>query len=159
MSSARPRELTGRHVLTMILAFFGVVVVANGVFIWLAIGSWTGLETENAYVEGLRYEEHLKRAEAQRALGWRLGHGWAGDAFEVRLRDAAAAPVGGVELTAAFRRPTHEGEDVRVILYPRQRGVFRSDPLRLAPGQWDLVILVSREGRTMFRRDDRIWVK
>lgn len=159
MSAATPQPLTGRHVLAIVLAFFTVVFAVNAAFVWFALESWTGLETENAYVEGLNYDKELQRAEAQRALGWRLQHGWAGRAFEVRLLDASAKPVGGVELSAVFRRPTHEGEDASVVLQPRGAGLYRSETLRLAPGQWDLLILVRREGMTVFRREDRVWIE
>ena len=49
------KELTGRHVLYMILGFFGVVLLANVVFVYLAMDTFTGLATEGAYVKGLSY--------------------------------------------------------------------------------------------------------
>lgn len=163
MSLAPPRPLTGRRVLALVLAFFAVVFLANGAFVWLALTSWTGIDTENAYVEGLNYDETLRRAARQRALGWRLEHVLAGDRagrrLEVRLSDRDGFPVGGVEVGAELRRPTHQAEDVRLTLGADGEGRFRSDAFALAPGQWDLVVRVGRGGETLYRRDARIWVK
>jgi len=159
MTGENSNPLTGRHVLAMVLAFFGVVLAVNGIFVLLALGSWTGIETENAYLAGLQYEEQLREAQAQRALGWRLEYAWTGEVIEARLLDAGAEPVRGVELAASLRRPTHEGEDMTVALYPGRGGLFRSDALALGDGQWKLVILATREGETVFRREDRVWIK
>ena len=54
------------------VAFFGVVLLANGTMIGLAFATWTGLETEGAYQKGLAYNRVLDRARAQAALGWRV---------------------------------------------------------------------------------------
>ena len=104
------RPLTGRKVLAIALGAFAVVAAVNAVFVVLALGSWTGLERRNAYLEGLDYNRTLARAEAQRALGWRLD--WqlqaadGGQVLELRLRDADDRPVTGVEVKAEWRRPT-----------------------------------------------------
>ena len=37
MIAMNPREITGRHVLYGLLAFFGAVIAANAVFIHLAV--------------------------------------------------------------------------------------------------------------------------
>ncbi|TGV41583.1 cytochrome oxidase, partial [bacterium M00.F.Ca.ET.168.01.1.1] len=39
----KPREFTGRHMLVIILAFFGVVIAVNLTMATLASTSWTGL--------------------------------------------------------------------------------------------------------------------
>jgi nitrogen fixation protein FixH len=157
------RPLTGRKVLAIGLAAFGVVIAVNALFVVLALGSWSGLERRNAYLEGLDYNRTLARAEAQHALGWRLD--WqlkgaaGGQVLEVRLGDAGGRPVAGVAVTAEWRRPTHEGEDATWPLAAVGDGVFRSEARALGAGNWNLVIEVARGGETMFRREDRVWLK
>ncbi|MHA1599926.1 MAG: FixH family protein, partial [Alphaproteobacteria bacterium] len=51
--SAGTKVLTGRHVLIMVLAFFGLVIAANVIFVVLAWQSWSGLSTDDAYRRGL----------------------------------------------------------------------------------------------------------
>ena len=163
MSAARSRPLTGRRVLAIFAAGFGVVFAVNAVFVFLALTSWTGLDTEEAYVKGLKYEETLARAEAQKALGWSMD--WVlteelgGRVFAVRLHDKRRLPVFGVTLTAELRRPTHEREDVSFVLAPHGDGVFRSEAQRIAPGNWNMTVLVDKEGETVFRREDRLFLK
>ena len=44
------KELTGRHVLIITLAAFGVIIAVNLVMAFLAVGSFPGLEVKNSYV-------------------------------------------------------------------------------------------------------------
>ena len=55
------RPLTGRHVLAMVLAFFTVVMGVNAIFAYIAISGFSGIETEDAYVKGLAYNETFGR--------------------------------------------------------------------------------------------------
>ncbi|TIW70058.1 MAG: cytochrome oxidase, partial [Mesorhizobium sp.] len=48
--SQKSREFTGRHMLFIILGFFGVVIGVNLTMATLASKSWTGLVVENTYV-------------------------------------------------------------------------------------------------------------
>ena len=163
MSVAVPRPLTGRRVLAIALAAFAVVVGVNAVMVTLALNSFSGVETEDAYRKGLQYDETLARAEAQRQLGWHLA--WSltaadgGHILEVRLKDAKDLPMRGLSLRAELRRPTNDGEDISLDLAPTGDGIYRSDGTSLGSGNWNLTLRVERRGETVFRRDDRIWVK
>ena len=68
MKPARP--LTGKHVLAMFLAFFGVVIAVNMVMFRVATKSFSGIETDSAYRVGLAYNTELEAARQQAALGW-----------------------------------------------------------------------------------------
>lgn len=164
MSAAGERRITGRHVLIGMLTFFAVVVAANGAFIFLALDSWTGLSTEDAYRKGLAYNETLDAAEAQKALGWRAHldfepDGGAAGILRAVFEDARGHPVEGLSVGAAIRRPTTEGFDQDVALSPSGAGRYAARielPLR---GQWD-VRLTARlpEGRR-YEIEERIWLK
>jgi nitrogen fixation protein FixH len=62
--------ITGRHVLYAMLIFFGVIFVVNGVFIYLARSTFTGVSTEDAYHKGLAYNDVIRAAGSQHTLGW-----------------------------------------------------------------------------------------
>jgi len=156
--------LTGRHVLIAVLAFFGLVIAVNGVFIVLALQSWSGLSTDDAYRRGLTYNETLRQAEAQRALGWQaridlapLADGRA--RLSVVFTDRADAPVDGLVVTGQLRRPSREDADRAVALTSQGPGHYSADvglPLR---GQWDLLLRAdSPDGKT-FLLEDRLWLK
>ncbi|MFQ5774363.1 MAG: FixH family protein [Kiloniellaceae bacterium] len=164
MSPTRERTLTGRHVLIAVLAFFGVVIAANAVFVVLALDTWTGLSTENAYQRGLAYNETLRAAAAQRALGWRAdlsvrATGAGRDRLEVAFTDRRGAPIESLAVTVRLRRPTHEGFDRDVALARAGPGRYAADlelPLR---GQWDVRLSARSRYGKRFEFEDRIWLK
>ena len=67
----KKKQFTGTHFLISILAFFGVIVGMNIVFIYHATTTWTGLSKENAYVDGLNYNRTIEAAEVQKKLNWK----------------------------------------------------------------------------------------
>lgn len=149
MSSPESRK-AGRRVLAYILAFFGVVIVANGIFIYAALKSWSGLETKDAYERGLAYNETLRAAEEQIAQGWTLdlsvekaspGEG----AVSALLRDASGVGIDGLAVTVRFVRPVAEGYDRTVALAPVGEGRYRADVALPMAGQWDARVLATGE--------------
>jgi len=44
--------------------FFLVLFIVDGIFVYLATSTHTGVVTENAYEKGLRYNEVIERARA-----------------------------------------------------------------------------------------------
>src|SRR5690554_7987410 len=64
------REFTGRHMLFVMLAFFGVIITVNVTMAVLANRSWTGLVVGNTYVASQEFNERTERGRAQIALGW-----------------------------------------------------------------------------------------
>lgn len=65
------KQLTGRHVLLMVVAFFGVLILVNGIFISQAVGTFRGEDVERSYRQGLDYNDTLVARREQAALGWR----------------------------------------------------------------------------------------
>lgn len=112
----KPREFTGKHMLAVILAFFGVVVAVNLTLAKLANTSWTGLVVENTYVASQQFNKKAEEGRAQAALGWtgKLTIAWG----EVRysLTDAAGKPVPLHGVKVLFRHPAYESEDKSVAL-------------------------------------------
>ncbi|MEA2945429.1 MAG: hypothetical protein QOI40_759, partial [Alphaproteobacteria bacterium] len=56
----RRRPLTGWMVLICLLAFFGVVSLANAIMIRAAMTTFSGLETASAYQAGQNFESEAK---------------------------------------------------------------------------------------------------
>ena len=53
-------------------SIFAAFLLANGIMIYFAVASWTGVGTENAYERGLAYNQTLDAVRAQEALGWQV---------------------------------------------------------------------------------------
>lgn len=115
-TTRKPREFTGRHMLAIIPAFFGVVIAVNLTMATLANTSWTGLVVENTYVASQQFNKKAEEGRAQAALGWtgKLTIAWG----EVRysLTDAAGKPVPLHAVKVLFRHPAYENEDKAVTL-------------------------------------------
>lgn len=141
---------------------FLVFLIANGVMVYFAGRSWTGLETESAYEKGLAYNDTIAAAEAQAALGWRVdveaGVAGVSEAWiEVRLADREGRPIAAQQVWARLVRPTSEGHDRDAALTAvgagRYRGVF---DLSL-PGQWDLRVRIEHAGG-VYRTSRRVFL-
>ena len=157
------RHVTGRHVLLALLLFFSAVFAVNGLFVYLALHSWSGVETEHAYARGRDYQHSLDDARVQAARGWRL-HLDQRDLGKGRLRlnatllDAHRQPIDGVTLRAEVRRPTVDAYDQHVVFTGRGQGRYEADITLGAAGQWDVRLETAGHPGVPQRRHVRLWV-
>jgi len=109
--------ITGRMVLFWILAFFGVIFMVNGAFVYFALDSWPGLTTDKAYEQGRDYNQTLAGAAVQNALGWSSHVEFTAESdhhvFRVTLKDHEGNLISGLVVHVTFKRPVG---DERVIL-------------------------------------------
>lgn len=141
MASARPR---GWWYPWLFAAGMLVVVLVNAVMIALAVGTFPGLSTEDAYRKGLAYNRTLAAAREQDGPGWRAEVTYAGAALtahpgelRVRLTGRDGAGLPGLAVRALLIRPVHGGTDVAVRLDDRGDGVYGAAVALPAAGQWD----------------------
>src|SRR3974390_157657 len=95
------REITGRHVLFSLLAFFAV----NGGMVKAATSTFGGVETTSSYKAGLMFEQEVARAERQDDLHWqidgKLARNKSGEAvLDIFARDAKGVPLAGITAQA-----------------------------------------------------------
>lgn len=160
---ARPRRITGRMVLIGMVVFFGVVVAVNGVFLYLALRSFPGLESETPYRKGLAHDEELKAERAQQALGWRVTLAWQGAGpaqgrLEVSLADAAGQPLSARAVRLFLRRPVHAADDIHLPLAERAPGHYSADVILPGAGNWEAIVTIARPGAADYRHRQRIIV-
>ena len=142
-------------------ALFLIVVAVNGVMIWLALTSWTGLATNRPYDRGLAYNRNLDAAIRQSALGWqpslsvRAADGEGEVALE--LRDREGLPVTDAEAAVVFERPTSEGSDFQVVLEALAPGSYRARFELPLPGVWNLHVTI-RRGEDLHVLDERVFL-
>jgi nitrogen fixation protein FixH len=137
--------IEGRHVLMALIGFFGVMLFANGVFVYFALATFSGGDTANPYGKGLHYNETLKAAARQAELGWQteLSYDDKTGRLLVSFLDKGAAPVTGLEIGAMLSRPATDKEDRFVALNEVARGTYAAS-VALEPGLW-VVSIASRE--------------
>jgi nitrogen fixation protein FixH len=164
--SAGPRrdqgfELKGRHVMAILVAFFGLVFAANIVLVRQAISTFAGTETDTAYRDGLIYNRELAAARRQDALGWgvtahalRNGDGQA--SVEVEAKDASGMPLTGLAGRATLAHPADKRQDRHGELLPLAPGKFLADFGDTPAGQWELVLEFSKGDERVFMSRNRI---
>lgn len=64
------RPMTGRRVLMIMVAFFGVIFLMNFFLLNVASTTFRGLEVESAYRSSQEFNSVLAESAAQRERGW-----------------------------------------------------------------------------------------
>lgn len=155
-------KVEGRHVLIGFIVFFGVIFLANGIFLYYALHTFGGGDTSDPYRKGLHYNATLAEAARQDQQGWRteLVYGVKPARLTVSLSDKSGQPVSGLHIGAHIGRPATDQEDVSVKLSEAAAGIYAAE-LRLAPGQWVVQLQsedLSRAGDPTYRLKQRILV-
>ncbi|WP_417449235.1 FixH family protein [Kordiimonas sp.] len=142
-----------------IVAFFVVVAILDGIFVYIATSTHTGVVTDQAYDKGLAYNETVAAAEAQNALGWQ-GEITLHDKAELSfvLRDAEGSTLNGATVKAVFTRPTQDGMDFNVDMVAGADGVYTAAINLPALGLWDVRVF-ALEGEHDFQVHRRLVVR
>ena len=160
-SLASPKPLTGRKVLLMLVAFFGVVFGVNFLMMKLAIDTLPGTDVDSAYSASLAYENEIAAAHDQDARNWKVDahvqRGPDGAAtLQVEARDKNGTPMSGLKFQGRFERPTDRRADLPVVLAEVGIGIYRGSAPAIVPGQWDLVLEGVAGGQRMFLSKNRV---
>jgi nitrogen fixation protein FixH len=152
------RPLSGKLVLFYLVAFFGTIMAVNGVLVYEALSTLSGVDTDSAYQAGRMFEHDVAMAKAQDARGWQveanLTPGGAGLRVDLSVRDANGRPVSDLDAHAVFERPIDRRQDRTLDLVVDGGGRFHG-LVEVAPGQWEVVLELSRRGERMFRSVNR----
>ncbi|MDS9468536.1 FixH family protein [Paracoccus sp. MBLB3053] len=141
------RELTGRHVLAITVAAFGIIIAVNVLMAVKAVGTFPGLEVANSYVASQRFDQERT---AQKSLGWTVTPDYDGREMVLAIRDAQGnpAPIRDMEVTVG--RPTYVRDDRHLNLV--NRGGLYVAPLDLPAGLWNIHIRAIAWDGTEFRQ-------
>jgi nitrogen fixation protein FixH len=160
-STISEKPLTGRKVLVMLVAFFGVVIGVNLTMMKLAIVTLPGTEVDSAYTASLGYEKEIAAAHDQNARNWQVDahirRGSDGRAtVQVEAHDDSGRPMTGLKFQGRLERPTDKRADLPVELAEIGIGIYRGTASQVAPGQWDLVLEGDAAGQRMFLSKNRV---
>lgn len=133
--TARKGEFTGRHMLAIMLAFFGVVIAVNITMAVMANRSWTGIVVENTYIASQEFNARAAAGRAQEALGWQSELAIRDGLVTYRLRDADGYTVRADAAQAYFGHPAYEADDREAMLARQPDGSFVA-AVDLPDGQW-----------------------
>jgi nitrogen fixation protein FixH len=141
--------IEGRHVLLGLIAFFGVMFLANAIFVYFAVATFSGGDTSDPYRKGLHYNDTLKAAQLQEERGWQTEVAYDGKTRRLTLSflDQATAPVSGLQIVATLSRPATDKEDRRIVLKEASQGVYDAT-VDIPPGLWVISIASRKKGES-----------
>lgn len=129
------REFTGWHMLAIMVAFFGVIIVVNLIMATSAVRSWSGLVVQNSYVASQEFNEKSIIGKAHAALNWQEHLNYENGVVTYRLTDINGQPIKAVGATAVFRRPVNEKEDQTLNMLPSGNNTLSAEA-QLMDGNW-----------------------
>ena len=130
------RRFTGRHMLVVMLLFFGVIIAVNMTMAVLATRTFGGTVVDNSYVASQRFNAWLDEARAQERLGWKV----AAEVVDRRVViDTGSLAEASVTVTA--RHPLGRAADI-VIAFTETGAGRHGARTRLPAGRWRLHIAV-----------------
>ncbi|GJL96197.1 MAG: ferredoxin [Hyphobacterium sp.] len=150
------REIKGHHVLFALIAFFGVVILVNIIFVAQAFRTFSGEDEPRSYIQGIHYNDVLERREAQAALGWSADSTVTRSGVRLAIADADGLPVTGLIMDAYLRHPTDSGLDIMLDLQTSGAGLYLAEA-DIPAGRWTL--LVSTPEGPPFEMEQEIWLQ
>jgi nitrogen fixation protein FixH len=155
-------------VLAGMVAFFGTIFAVNGVLLYKALSTHSGIVSQEPYRKGLHYNDRVDADERQRALGWREDialdtNGQVG----VKLANSTGGAVTDLSITGYLGRPSTTKHDIKVALKEVEPGQYSAGVGALEGGAW-LLALEARptvDGREaaaaepIYRLKRRLWLK
>jgi nitrogen fixation protein FixH len=152
--------LQGRHVLAGLAGFFGVMLLANAVFVYFAVATFSGGDTSKPYQKGLNYNQTIEADAMQAARGWQAELGYRAGTLAFRVTDRTGAPVTGLHVAADLARPATDKEDRHVVLPETAAGRYEA-AIDLPQGQWVISVASQEENappENAFRVKRRLYV-
>jgi nitrogen fixation protein FixH len=154
MSDTRKKD---KRIPYYFVLFFVVLAIVDGIFVYLATSTHTGVIKEQAYQKGVEYNRTIEAVEAQTELGWEssISYDGADLSFYVKSGDDV---LDGAVVEAYFVRPTQAGYDFSVLLKRDEKGVYRRKVDFPLKGQWDANIVV-RWNQKHYQQQKRLVVR
>lgn len=135
------KTLTGKHVLLMFLAFFGVIFAVNGIFLSKAITSFPGETSKKSYLQGIHYNDTLDEKRIQALTGWRAEVGVVSSDDSIpllvaRLYDKNNVPLSDLTVDAELIQHSGKHTALEANLNVSAKGEYSLTLEKLNAGRW-----------------------
>lgn len=129
-----------------IAASLVVVILINAGMIWAALATFPGQAGEDGFDLSNGYNQVLRAAARQKALGWHVALGVdAAGRVGVALAGPDGKPLPGATARAVAQRPVGPRDIQHLALVPRPDGGFLA-VRPLARGQWQVALTIHAAG-------------
>ncbi|MGD1886441.1 MAG: FixH family protein [Cohaesibacteraceae bacterium] len=141
-----------------VLGFLGLFAV-TGNFVRLALGSYPGLVTTNAYERGLAYDDILAAERAQEERGWQLAvvmpaYAEPDAIAALTLTDKNGEALSGGTVILMAERMTRYAQQVRVTLADVGEGRYEAPITFPISGRWLVSVLAEVNGERHFETQE-----
>lgn len=144
--AARPRR--SAWIPWVFVGAMALVIAVNGVLIWAALSTFTGVTVGHAYDRGLAYNDVLAESARQQSLGWRTTVRLADGLLTLDAEDAEARPIAGT-VQGLLLRPL-SGDTLPLSFVAAAPGRYIAEARPPQPGQWEArLVLSTGEGRRL----------
>lgn len=141
------KQITGRHVLAVAVAAFGVIIGVNVLMAYKAVSTFPGLEVKNSYVASQQFDA---KRDAQQALGWVIEPVYKDGELTLEFRTEGGASVIPQDLNVLIGRTTESRDDIKPE-FSGYAGKY-SAPVELARGKWMMRVEATSEDGTPFQQ-------
>ncbi|PCI51677.1 MAG: hypothetical protein COB49_01075 [Alphaproteobacteria bacterium] len=157
------KEFTGRKALMWIVGFFLIIFTVNAIMAYIAVGTWGGLETQDAYRKGLYYNDEIAAAEEQKKSGWKISLKHSPGVLQPDRLDVEIiwpeSDLPPAKVVALITRAVTDAFDQEIILTKTGSNIY-TGPLSLPQaGQWNVNILVKTADGPIYQLREKIFVK
>jgi nitrogen fixation protein FixH len=155
--AAKSFTFTGRHMLAVMVAFFGIIIAVNFTMAYFATSTWSGLVVENTYVASQQFNGKTEAIRQMLATGINGELSVKRDGIRYRLTLPGNTPVVADSVVAHFKRPVGEHQDFEQVLTPAGEGVYVASRKVLA-GSWIVEMKAQKDGKLIMHEAHRIAV-
>ena len=138
----------------LFVACFLIVFAVNGGLVYFAARTWPGLASENAYNEGIAYNQVLDREAKEARLGWSLvteyrPSGTRSYEISVTVHDAGGHVVEDIAVEGKMVRPLGRPVTVPLNFVSEGSGTYLASVALPSAGQWDVYLSARRANDTV----------
>lgn len=139
----------GRYIPWLFVLGFMLVVAVNGIMIWFAVGSFSGLYTPKPRDRGLRYNDVITAQQSRDTLGWHIDSKWQPENRQlgITLLDRDGRPLAGAHATVELVRPAEKRPPLNIAMTIVGPGQLTGTVDLPARGNWDIDIVIERDGQ------------
>ncbi|MEM6711152.1 MAG: FixH family protein [Pseudomonadota bacterium] len=138
---------------------FLILFAVTGTFVKLALGTFPGLITTNAYERGLAYDEVIAAEQAQAARGWQMSldlprYSGEGQTVSVTLHDKNGEALSNGHVTLMAERMTRYAQQIHADLTYKGDGVYEGPIEFPISGRWFASVLADVDGERHFETQE-----
>lgn len=127
----------------------GVVIGVNILMVVLATHSFPGNVGSDGFTLSNRYNQVMQSARQDQGRGWAVLAALPDARVRITARDREGAPLLGASVRISARRPLGSDASIALTMMETAPGVHVSSTDLPAPGQWDLVIIITAHGESL----------